>query len=55
MTFCSLDKVFYIVFRDEYFNKKGMVLAPFWRKGVWTKKKECTNLVAVRPVLGLKS
>jgi len=40
MTFSLFDKVFYIVFRDAYFEKKGMILAPFWYNGIWTKEKK---------------
>jgi hypothetical protein len=39
MTFSLFDKVFCIVFRDAYFEKKGMILAPFWCNGIRTKKK----------------
>jgi hypothetical protein len=55
MTFSLVDKVLYIVFRGANFEKKGMILAPFWRNGIWTKKKECSKFIAVRPVLGLRS
>jgi len=28
------------VFKDAYFEKKGIILAPFWRNGIWTKEKK---------------